>query len=123
MRSERGSAVVEFALVAPLLIAVALVVMQLALTVHIRSTMTAAAAEGARVAALAGSRLELGERRTRELIDGNLAAGVVTAVHAARVVDHGLVMTEVRIDARLPLFGLLGPESMQITAHALQEHA
>ena len=75
------------------------------------------------MAALAGSRLELGERRTRELIDGNLAAGVVTAVHAARVVDHGLVMTEVRIDARLPLFGLLGPESMQITAHALQEHA
>ncbi len=119
---ERGSAVVEFALVAPLLVAVALAVMQIALTLHVRSTLTAAAAEGARVAALAGSQLSTGERRARELLDGNLAASVVSSVHATRLVEHGIVMTRVRIEARLPLLGLLGPESMDISAHALQEH-
>lgn len=119
---DRGSAAVEFALVAPLLVGVALVVLQLALTLHIRSTLTAAAAEGARVAALAGSELATGERRTRELLDGNFAGGVVTSVHATRVVEHGLLVTQVQIQARLPLVGMLGPETMQITGHALQEH-
>ncbi|MDP2287181.1 MAG: TadE/TadG family type IV pilus assembly protein [Actinomycetota bacterium] len=122
MSGERGNAVVEFALVAPMLIAVALAVMQLALTFHVRSTLTAAAAEGARVAALAGSQLSTGERRARELLDGNLAASVVTSVHATRVVEHGIVMTRIQIGARLPLLGMLGPESMSVTAHALQEH-
>lgn len=123
MPCDRGSAAVEFALVAPLLIAVALVVLQVALTLHVRSTLTAAAAEGARVAALAGSQLSTGERRTRELLAGNLAEGVVTSVHATRVVEHGLLVTRMQIDARLPLIGMLGPESMQISGHALQEHA
>lgn len=123
LRSERGSAVVDFALVAPVLVAVALVVLQVALTLHVRSTLTAAAAEGARVAALAGSQLSAGEQRARELLDGNLAAGVVTQVRAARVVEHGIVMTRVQIDARLPLLGMLGPEAMEIVGHALQEQA
>ena len=122
-RGERGSAVVEFALVAPLLVAVVFAVVQLALALHVRSTMIAAAAEGARVAALADSQLVLGEQRARAIIDGNLASSVVTGVHASRVVERGILMAEVRIDARLPLFGLLGPDTMQITGHALQEHA
>ncbi len=108
---------------APLLLAVALVVLQLSLALHVRSTLTAAAAEGARVAALAGSELPAGERRARELLDGNLASGVVTGVHAGRVIQDGVVMTEVRIDARLPLLGLFGPQSLQIAGHAIQEHA
>ena len=122
-RGERGSAVVDFALVAPLLILVAVAVMQVALTLHVRSTLTAAAAEGARAAALAGSELSAGERRTRDLLDGNLASSVVTGVHASRVLERGVVMTQIQIDARLPLFGLLGPNLMQVTAHALEEHA
>ena len=121
-RCERGSAVVEFALVAPILVGVALVVLQLALAFHVRSTLTAAAAEGARVAALAGSQLQTGERRTRELLDGNLSANVVTGVHATRVVENGVVMTRIEIEARLPLVGMLGPASMRIVGHALQEH-
>ncbi|HBJ72776.1 MAG TPA: pilus assembly protein TadE [Actinobacteria bacterium] len=123
LETERGSSVVEFVLVAPLLVGVALVVLQFALALHVRSTMTAAAAEGARVAALAGSQLDMGERRTRELLDGNLAASLVTSIRATRVVEHGIVMTRVQIEARLPLLGMLGPASMNVTGHALQEHA
>lgn len=120
---DRGSAIVEFALVAPLIVGVALVVLQLSLTLHVRSVLTAAAAEGARMASLVGSQLVTGERRTRQLLDGNLAGSVVTHVRVSRVMEDGLLMTSVRIEARLPLIGLLGPESLQITAHALQEHA
>ena len=122
-RGERGSALVEFALVAPLLVLVAVAVMQVALTLHVRSTLTTAAAEGARAAALAGSELSAGERRTRDLLDGNLASSVVTGVHASRILERGVVMTQIQIDARLPLFGLLGPDLLQVTGHALEEHA
>ena len=48
LREDRGSAVVEFALVTPLLLLVALAVLQVTLALHVRSTLTAAAAEGAR---------------------------------------------------------------------------
>ncbi|MFZ9988363.1 MAG: TadE/TadG family type IV pilus assembly protein, partial [Candidatus Nanopelagicales bacterium] len=39
---------VEFALVTPLLLLVALAVLQVTLALHVRATLTAAAAEGAR---------------------------------------------------------------------------
>ena len=47
----------EFALVAPLLMLVALAVLQLMLAVHVRTVITSAAIEGARVGALVGSDL------------------------------------------------------------------
>ena len=53
IKGDRGSAVVEFALVTPLLLLVALAVLQITLALHVRSTLTAAAAEGARAGALA----------------------------------------------------------------------
>ncbi len=106
-----------------MLLAVALLVLQLSLTLHVRSTLTAAAAEGARVAALAGSGLPAGERRARELLEGNIASEVVTGVHASRVLQDGHLVTQVQIDARLPLLGLLGPQTLQIAGHAIQEHA
>jgi len=119
---DHGNSTVEFALVAPLLICLALVVLQIGLAVHVRTTLAAAAADGARAASLAGAQLSAGEQRTRAVLDGNLAAGVVTGVHVTRSIEEGRVLTQVTIDARLPLVGLLGIGSMQISAHALQEH-
>jgi hypothetical protein len=118
---DRGSAVVEFALVAPLLLLVALAVVQTALAMHVRSVMTAAAAEGARSAALAGSHLALGEQRTRQLLAGNLAEGVVEEVVAARRLERAGPVVEVRVTARVPLLGLFGPTGMQVTGRALDE--
>jgi len=120
---ERGSAAVEFALVAPLVIAIALLVLQVALAVHVRTTLIAAAAEGARAAALAGAPLQAGEQRARALLEGNLAEGLVTDVRAERGVEDGQLVTSVTVQARLPLLGLLGVTTMRVTGHAIQERA
>ena len=82
LRSDRGSAAVEFALVAPLVLLVALGVLQLTLALHVRSTLTAAAAEGARAGALAYSNPSFAERRTRAILSDALGGGMARPVRA-----------------------------------------
>lgn len=118
---DRGSAVVEFALVAPLVLALGLAVVQLALAMHVRSTLTAAAAQGARAAALAGADPAAGVRRARSLLSENLAGSVVQRVTAERSRVGGLPVMVVRIDGTLPLVGLLGPTALTVEGHALRE--
>ena len=120
-RRDEGSAVVEFALVTPILMLVVLAVLQLILALHVRSTLTAAAAEGARAAALSGSSLAAGERRTREVLDDALGGGAATTIVARRVMIAGTPAIRVRVDARLPLLGMLGPQVLQVDGHALVE--
>lgn len=118
---ERGSAVVGFALVAPLLVALALAVIQVALTMHVRTTITSAATEGARAAATAGSTAVIGEERTRMLLERTLAGGLVQSIDVRAEVHHGARLVAVEVEANLPLLGLLGPASMTVVGHALQE--
>jgi Flp pilus assembly protein TadG len=68
MRDDRGSAPAEFVMVGALLVVLALSVIQLALALHVRTTVLDAAAEGARTAALAGATRADGVERTRDLI-------------------------------------------------------
>ena len=121
--SDRGSAVVDFVLVGPLLIGLALVVVQIGLALHVRTTLTAAAAEGARVAAMAGSNPRTGEARARAVLSGNVAASTVDAVDVGTLVDSGVEFTEVTIHAHLPLVGLIGPSMMSVHGRAIREHA
>ena len=81
-RDESGNASVEFALVAPLLMLVALAVLQLMLAIHVRTVITSAAIEGARVGALVGSDLQTAEERTREVLTGNIAGAAVSNITA-----------------------------------------
>lgn len=120
-RQDRGSAVAEFALVTPLLLLVGLAVIQLVLVLHVRSTLTAAAAEGARAAALSGSHLRAGEQRTQETLANALGGGSATSVIARYVTLGDAPAIQVSIRARLPLFGMLGPDSLVVTGHALRE--
>lgn len=120
---DRGSATVEFVLVAPLVVLVAVAVLQLTLALHVRSTLTAAAGEGARVAALVGVDPQLGAERATAVLQGNLAAATVTDVRVTHDVIDGLPMAVVEIDARLPLVGLLGPAVMHVIGHAMEESA
>jgi Flp pilus assembly protein TadG len=112
---------VEFALVAPLLLVLAVAVVQVALALHVRVTLTAAAAEGARAASLAGSDPSAGVARARELLGDSLSGSVVRDVRAGRSLVDGLPVMVVRIDAAVPLVGLLGPEVLSVEGHALQE--
>lgn len=120
-REDRGSAVVEFVLVAPLLLLLALAVLQVALLLHARATLTSAAAEGARSGALAGNDPSAGVRRARLVLEQNVAGGVVHHVTAQREVIDGLPMITVRIDAVVPLMGIVGATEITVEGHALVE--
>lgn len=111
----------EFALVAPLLIVLAVAIVQVALALHVRVTLTAAAAEGARAASLAGADPAAGIARAREILADTVAGSVVRDVSAGRSVVDGLPVMVVRVDASVPLVGLLGPEALSVEGHALRE--
>lgn len=121
LRSDRGSAVVEFALVAPLVLVVALGVLQVALALHVRSTLTAAAAEGARAGALAYSGAGVAERRTREVIDDALGPQAADVISASVTRLNGVPVVRVAVTGRLPLIGMLGPTVMTVEGHAMAE--
>lgn len=119
--SDRGSAAVDFVLVAPLVLVLGLAVAQLALALHVRSTLASAAAEGARRAALAGATPADGRARLDRLLEGTLADGVVETVGVRAARERGLDVVRVDVQARLPLVGLLGPAVLEVHGHALRE--
>lgn len=118
---DDGSAVVEFVVVVPLLVLLLLAVVQVGLALHVRSTLVSAAAEGARVAAVADGDGAVAVRRTREALSASLADGVVESVTARRRTVGGVASIELEIRARLPLVGLLGPTSLVVQGHAVAE--
>lgn len=118
---DEGNASVEFALVAPLLMLIGIAVLQLMLALHIRTVITSAAIEGARVGALVGSDLVTAEQRTREVLLTNIAGTTVANVHASRTTLSGVPMIAVQVDAELPLLGVYGPTTMSLTGHAYVE--
>lgn len=120
-RDDSGNASVEFALIAPLLMLVALAVLQLMLAVHVRSVITSAAIEGARVGALVGSDLTTAEERTREVLTNHIAGAAVTQVTAKTTVIGETPMIAVSVEADLPLLGLYGPTTMTMTGHSYAE--
>jgi Flp pilus assembly protein TadG len=120
-RGDDGSAVVEFVVVVPMLMLLVLATAQVALALHVRSTVTSAAAEGARVAAAAGADPVLARRRIASALAGSLAQGVVDSVTVRRVVRGGIAMVQVEVVSTLPLVGLLGPTSMVVQGHAVSE--
>ncbi len=119
---DDGSAIAEFVLVAALVLAVFLGVVQVAFAQHVRSLAIDAAAEGARVAARADREPADGVERTRTLLTRSLTASYATDVAARTVERDGHAVVEVTVRAPLPVVGLLGPSgSMTVTGHALQE--
>lgn len=121
MRDDRGSAVVDAVLVLPLLVLLAVAVLQVMLALHVRSTLVAAAAEGARAAALAGADERAGVARTRALLQDTVSSSVVRGISARAERRDGLDVLAIRIDADLPLIGLLGPSVLTVEGHALRE--
>jgi Flp pilus assembly protein TadG len=119
--ADRGSAVVEFVLVVPLLVLVAAAVVQLALLGHARAVLLTAAGEGARAGALAGADPRAGEVRARALVDSALRPGLVSAVSGGIRVIDGLPVMELRLSARVPLLAPLGEVDLDVVGHALAE--
>jgi hypothetical protein len=120
--AQRGSVLAEFVMVAAVLTALTLAVLQLALALHIRNTVLDAAAEGARYAALADSGLDQGAARSRDLITAALGPSYASDVSASYVDVAGQPGVRVRVIAPLPLFGLLGVNrGLEVDGHAAVE--
>ncbi|MFM8773418.1 MAG: pilus assembly protein, partial [Actinomycetota bacterium] len=120
-RDDRGCAVIEFALAAPLVLGVAVGGLLVVLALQVLSTLPAAAAEGARAGALAGSSTLVAERRTREVLSDALGGDAAESVKAQRIRLDGVPAVRVSVSGRLPLIGLLGPSTLTVDGHAMQE--
>ena len=114
----------EFALVVVLLVVLFLGILQLALALHIRNTLVASAAEGARYGALADRNPDQGAERARDLIRTALGARFAAEVTAGSSVVDGLPVVVVEVRAPLPLLGPIGPDELLVVrGHALDEKA
>lgn len=120
MRSDQGSAAVEFTLVSALLVVLVTGVLQLALSLHVRNTMVACAAEGARVAAAGDRSLADGERRTAGLLRDSLGSYEVE-VGASEGAVNGVPVAVITVSAPVPVLGLWGVGSMTVSVRALEE--
>jgi Flp pilus assembly protein TadG len=119
---DAGAAVVDFTLVGVLLTFLFLALLQLGLALHIRNTLAASAAEGARYGANADRSPGEGAAVTRELIKASLADSFAGGVTSGTERVSGVLTVYVQVDARLPLVGLLGPpRAISVRGHALEE--
>jgi hypothetical protein len=100
--NQDGSAVVEFALVAPLAILIALAVAQFALFLYQRNVVMGSLSEGARVAATSGRTVGDGQRAARNLLREALGRRIAGSVQVQGAVESGRVV--LRADATLLSF-------------------
>ena len=120
---ERGSAIAEFVMVAGLLIVLGMGVIQMGIVLHVRNTIVACAAEGARAGARADADTGEAAARTRALVTESVGAAYANEVSARRTrTAEGVVIVEVRVVAPVPIVGLLGPSgTMTLVGRAFDE--
>jgi Flp pilus assembly protein TadG len=123
---DRGSAAVDFVLVALPLLTLLLAVLQVAAYLHLRAVVVASAAEGARQAAVADRSTRdggpLAERVLARGVPARAAAGI-RCVAAEEAGPAGAVLVAVRCRGAVPaVLALTGPVlPVEVTAHALKE--
>jgi Flp pilus assembly protein TadG len=121
-RHQRGAAVVDFVLVLVVLVPIFLGVLQVALVLFVRNTVTAAASDGARYAATLGHDPADGAARTRSQISGVLSGRYADEVTAREVTIDGAPAVEVSVHVVIPALGLGGPAvSLDLSGHAVEE--
>ncbi|VXB98550.1 TadE/TadG family type IV pilus assembly protein [Plantibacter sp. T3] len=122
LRGEDGSAVAEFVFVGAILTVLMMSVVQLALALHVRNTLIDAAAEGARLGALADTELLDGADRARQLIAVAVGEGYTGDVGATLADHRGASVVTVTVRAPLPVVGLIGlPGVLEVEGHAVLE--
>ncbi|MEI6230432.1 MAG: TadE/TadG family type IV pilus assembly protein [Actinomycetes bacterium] len=121
VQSERGSAPIQFVVGLPILVLISLAVIQMVLVLHIRATLTSAAAEGARAAALSGSSPARGVQRIKSALAGDIAQSAVDRVTIRARTLSGARVMEATISAHMPIVGLIGAVQVLIHGHALEE--
>lgn len=112
----------DFVLVSLVLVPLVLGLVQVALVLHVRNTLVAAATEGARYAATVDRTPESAVVRTREQIDAALAGRFADDVTATTETAGGVPTVVVRVRADVPPLGLWGPGvPLVVEGHAVEE--
>jgi Flp pilus assembly protein TadG len=121
-RDQAGSAVVDFVLVMVVLAPLVVGLLQVALVLHVRATLAAAASEGARYAATADRGPADGVARTRSQIDDAIAGRFAQEVSVAQAPVDGAPGVVVTVTAEVPALGLGGPGvSFTVSGRAVEE--
>lgn len=109
-------------LVSLVLVPLVLGVIQVALVLHVRNTLAAAASEGARYAATVDASPGAGVARTRAQIDGALADRFASGVTASAENVDGVPTVVVHVHAEIPALGLWGPAvALDVAGHGVEE--
>jgi Flp pilus assembly protein TadG len=122
--ADRGSAIVDFVLVGTLLLMLFLGILQTGLVLHVRNTLAADAAEGARHAANLNVPASEGGPYAERLIAGSLPGRSDTRCVGAPATGPGdiplvVVTCQVRVPLSLLPFG--GGVGLTVTGHAVKE--
>ena len=118
--TDRGSAVVEYVMVAGLVAMIFAATLQLALALHVRNTLIDAAAAGARYGTLADRTPEDGVERTRRIVSGALGPRYAQDVVATTAAVGELRTLEITVVSPLPVVALFGPpDSLEVRGHAV----
>jgi hypothetical protein len=118
-RRTPSQALVESALVFPLLILLSLGALQVILYAHARDVLLSAAEEGARLAAEDGRSLDEGLARCQALI----TAGLGSSLEPVRLNGQlGPEMVELQVDSALrPIVPVAGGLPLHVSGHAARE--
>jgi Flp pilus assembly protein TadG len=121
-RGQRGSAVVDFVLVTVVLAPLVAGVLQVALVLHVRATLAAAASDGARYAATADRGPADGVARTRSQIDAAIAGRFAQQVEVRQGSVDGLPGVIITVTAEVPALGIGGPAvRFTVSGRAVEE--
>lgn len=117
---DRGSVLVEHLFAFVLVVAVGLGLLQLAVTVHARNTLTACAAEAARIAARETSD---GDAVARAETCARDAVGVAVESRVEPADAGGLAAVRVAVEGPAPVLGLWHAGTLKVSARAIDEAA
>jgi Flp pilus assembly protein TadG len=97
-------------------------VLQLALVWHVKTTLTSAAAEGARYGAAYNRTVLDGQQRTAAVIDEVFGGRLADDVSADQVLIAGQPVVEVSVRAHVPVLAFWGPTiTVEADGHAVKE--
>jgi len=121
-RCQRGSAVADFALVSIVLVPLFFGVLQVALVWHVKTTLTSAAAEGARFGASYDRTTADAGVRTGAVIDDVFGTDFDDVVSASDSSESGARAVQVQVRAEVPTLALWGPTiTVEVEGHAIKE--
>ena len=121
-RGESGAAIVDFVLVLLILIPLFLGILQLALVLHVRNTVSSAVAEGARYAATWEATPEDGVAKARDQYAGVVSDDMIGTPSVELVDIEGAPAYRMTVDVAVPALGIGGPAiAFQVSGNAMIE--